>query len=154
MTADTLPSTNSNEVLTDEMLQEGAMFDPSMMEDVDLDGMDSREFATMVAETASAFLPAEANPNEFVRRYVAMVTPLLKFGGFEKLTAGMTLGGLVDRSPWIGAIICSAATVLGLWVCWPKIQQPELAPEQIEQIRAYNQEQMSQHIDESGDEYA
>lgn len=149
------PLTNSNDVLTDEMLQEGGgMFDPSMMEDVDLDGMDSKEFATMVAETASAFLPEGANPNEFVRRYVAMVTPLLKFGGFEKLTAGMTLGGLVDRHPWIGALICSAATVLGLWVCWPKTHQPELTPEQIEQIRAYQQAQMNQQIDESGEEYA
>lgn len=146
------PSTNSNDVLTDEMLQEGGgMFDPSMMEDVDLDGMDSKEFATMVAETASAFLPEGANPNEFVRRYVAMVTPLLKFGGFEKLTAGMTLGGLVDRNPWIGALICSAATVLGLWVCWPKVQQPELTPEQ---IGAYQQAQMNQQIEESGEEYA
>lgn len=150
--ADIQPSTNSNDVLTDEMLQEGGgMFDPSMMEDVDLDGMDSKEFATMIAETASAFLPHEANPNEFVRRYVAMVTPLLKFGGFEKLTAGMTLGGLVDRNPWIGALICSAATVLGLWVCWPKTRQPELDPEQ---IRAYQQAQMNQQIDESGEEYA
>ena len=137
------PSTNSNDILTDEMLQEGGgMFDPSMMEDVDLDGMDSKEFATMVAETASAFLPEGANPDEFVRRYVAMVTPLLKFGGFEKLTAGMTLGGLVDRNPWIGALICSAATVLGLWVCWPKVHQPELASE------------MNQQIEESGEEYA
>lgn len=147
----TQPLTNSDDVLTDEMLQEGGMFDPSMMEDVELDGMDSKEFATMVAETASAFLPEGANPNEFVRRYVAMVTPLLKFGGFEKLTAGMTLGGLVDRNPWIGALICSAATVLGLWVCWPKIQ-PELTPEQ---LRAYNQAQMNRQIDdESGEEYA
>lgn len=154
MTVDIQQSINSDEVLTDEMLQEGGMFDPSMMEDVDLDGMDSKEFATMVAETASAFLPDGANPNEFVRRYVAMVTPLLKFGGFERLTAGMTLGRLVDRSPWIGALICSAATVLGLWVCWPKVQQPELTPEQIEQIRAYQQEQMNQQMDESGEEYA
>jgi len=133
------------------MLQEGGMFDPSMMEDVDLDGMDSKEFATLVAETASAFLPDGANPNEFVRRYVAMVTPLLKFGGFEKLTAGMTLGGLVDRHPWIGAVICSAATILGLWVCWPRVQQPGLTPEQ---IRAYQQARMNQHIEESGEEYA
>lgn len=151
MTVDTQPLTNSNDVLTDEMLQEGGMFDPSVMEDVDLDGMDSKEFATMVAETASAFLPEGANPDEFVRRYVAMVAPLLKFGGFEKLTAGMTLGSLVDRKPWIGAIICSAATVLGLWVCWPRIQQSELMPEQ---IRAYNQAQMDRQIDESGEEYA
>lgn len=151
MTAATQPLINSDDVLTDEMLQEGGMFDPSMMEDVDLDGMDSKEFATMVAETASAFLPEGTNPNEFVRRYVAMVTPLLKFGGFEKLTAGMTLGGLVDRNPWIGAIICSAATVLGLWVCWPKIQQPELTPEQ---IRAYHKAQMDQQMDESGEEHA
>lgn len=150
MTVDIQQSTNSNDVLTDEMLQNEGMFDPSIMEDVDLDGMDAKEFATMVAETASAFLPDGANPNEFVRRYVAMVTPLLRFGGFEKLTAGMTLGRLVDRSPWIGALICSAATVLGLWVCWPKVQQPELTPEQIEQIRAYQQAQN----DEGGEEYA
>jgi hypothetical protein len=150
LTVDIQQSTNSNDVLTDEMLQNEGMFDPSIMEDVDLDGMDAKEFATMVAETASAFLPDGANPNEFVRRYVAMVTPLLRFGGFEKLTAGMTLGRLVDRSPWIGALICSAATVLGLWVCWPKVQQPELTPEQIEQIRAYQQAQN----DEGGEEYA
>ena len=126
------------------------MFDPSVMEDVDLDGMDSKEFATLVAETASAFLPDGADPDAFVRRYVAMVTPLLRLGGFEKLTAGMTLGGLVDRHPWIGAVICSAATILGLWVCWPRVQQPALTPEQIAHIRAYQQEQMN----ESGEEYA
>lgn len=122
---------DTEDVLTDDML-DGGMFDPSMMEDMPLDGMDAKEFATMVAETASAFLPAGANPNEFVRRYVSMTTPLLKFGGFEKLTAGMTLGGVVDKNPWIGALICSAATVLGLWVCWPK---QELTPEQIEQLQ-------------------
>lgn len=129
----------TEDVLTEDML-DGGMFDPSMMEDMPLDGMDAKEFATMVAETASAFLPAEANPNEFVRRYVSMTTPLLKFGGFEKLTAGMTLGGVVDKNPWIGALICSAATVLGLWVCWPKFEQPELTPEQVEQLQRQYEE--------------
>lgn len=131
----------TEDVLTEDMLDGGGMFDPSMMEDMPLDGMDAKEFATMVAETASAFLPAEADSNEFVRRYVSMTTPLLKFGGFEKITAGMTLGGVVDKNPWIGALICSAATVLGLWVCWPK---QELTPEQIEQL------QRQQETDEMG----
>ena len=146
---DTTQSTELSDVLTDDMMDVGGVFDPSMMEDVDLDGMDSKEFATMVAETASAFLPKGADPDEFVRRYVAMVAPMLKFGGFEKLTAGMTLGSLVDKSPWIGALICSAATVLGLWICWPR-QGVELTPEQIEKIKAA---QMMQD-DEGGEEYA
>lgn len=134
---DILQSTNfdneTDAVLTEEML-DGGVFDASMLEDMPLDGLDAREFATMVAETASAFLPPGANPNEFVRRYVSMTTPLLKFGGFEKITAGMTLGGLVDRNPWIGALICSAATVLGLWVCWPKVNSQDLTNEHIEQL--------------------
>lgn len=120
---DISPSTISNdvtdEVLTEDMVDSG-VFDLSMMADMPLDGMDAREFATLVAETASAFLPPGADPNEFVRRYVTMTVPLLRFGGFERLTAGLTLGGLVDKNPWIGVLICSAATVLGLWVCWPK----------------------------------
>lgn len=122
-------------VLTEEMLD--GVFDPSMMADMPLDGLDAREFATMVAETASAFLPAGANPEEFKRRYVSMTTPLLKLGGFEKITAGMTLGGLVDKNPWIGVLICSTATVLGLWVCWPKtvntgqIEHPQGQPREM-----------------------
>lgn len=127
--------TSNDEVLTDEML-DGGVFDPSMIEDMPLDGMDAREFATLVAETASAFLPAGANPEEFKRRYVSMTTPLLKFGGFEKITAGMTLGSLVDRNPWIGALICSAATILGLWVCWPRVDSRGLNPGGIEQQKA------------------
>src|SRR5690606_7033960 len=66
----------ADNVLTEEMLD--GVFDPSMMEDMPLDGLDAREFATMVAETASAFLPAGADPEEFKRRYVSMTTPLLK----------------------------------------------------------------------------
>ena len=120
----------TDNVLTEEMLD--GVFDPSIMEDMPLDGLDSREFATMVAETASAFLPAGADPEEFKRRYVSMTVPLLKFGGFEKITAGMTLGGLVDKNPWIGALICSAATVLGLWVCWPKVDGHAAETGQIE----------------------
>lgn len=120
----------TDNVLTEEML-DGA-FDPSMMEDMPLEGLDAREFATMVAETASAFLPAGADPEEFKRRYVSMTTPLLKFGGFEKITAGMTLGSLVDKHPWIGMLICSAATVLGLWVCWPKVDRQAVDTGQIE----------------------
>lgn len=134
---DTLQSTTfdneTDAVLTEDMLD--GVFDPSMIEDIPLDGMDAREFATMVAETASAFLPAGADPNEFVNRYVRMTTPLLKFGGFEKITAGLTLGGLVERNPWIGALICSAATVLGLWVCWPKVDTQDVNTGQIEHPR-------------------
>lgn len=118
-------------VLTEEMLDGGGVFDPSMMEDMPLDGLDAREFATMVAETASAFLPAGADPEEFKRRYVSMVAPLLKIGGFEKITAGMTLGGVVDKHPWLGVLISSAATVLGLWVCWPRVEGREVNAGQI-----------------------
>lgn len=127
----------TDNVLTEEMLD--GVFDPSIMEDMPLDGLDSREFATMVAETASAFLPAGADPEEFKRRYVSMTVPLLKFGGFEKITAGMTLGGLVDKNPWIGALICSAATVLGLWVCWPKVDRQVVDNGQIELLQGQQQ---------------
>jgi len=127
----------TDNVLTEEMLD--GVFDPSIMEDMPLDGLDSREFATMVAETASAFLPAGADPEEFKRRYVSMTVPLLKFGGFEKITAGMTLGGLVDKNPWIGALICSAATVLGLWVCWPKVDRQTVDNGQIELLQGQQQ---------------
>lgn len=142
-------STNSNDILTDDLALDGGAFDPSLMEDLDLDGMDSKEFAMMVAETASAFLPG-GEAEDFKRRYVAMVAPLLKFGGFEKLTAGMTLGGLVDRNPWIGALICSSATVLGLWVCWPRAPHypQSLTPEQAEQIRRFQQARAVQEGEE------
>lgn len=134
-------STNFDEtddVLTEEML-DGGVFDPSMMEDMPLDGLDAREFATMVAETASAFLPAGADPEEFKRRYVSMVTPLLKLGGFEKITAGMTLGSLVDKNPWLGVLISSAATVLGLWVCWPKVDRQTVDTGHIELLQGQQQ---------------
>lgn len=127
----------TDNVLTEEMLD--GVFDPSIMEDMPLDGLDSREFATMVAETASAFLPAGADPEEFKRRYVSMTAPLLKFGGFEKITAGMTLGGLVDKNPWIGALICSAATVFGLWVCWPKVDRQTVDTGHIELLQGQPQ---------------
>lgn len=128
MTVDSehLMNTDDNDkVLTDEMIDDEAGVDLSELEDMDLAGMDAKEFATMVAEFATSQFPPEipeAYERYFVRRYVKMVTPILKFGGFEKLTAGMTLGGVVDRHPWIGAVVCAAGLTLGLYVCWPRIK--------------------------------
>lgn len=127
MTADFEHLTNTGDDDTDKVLTD-EMVDLSELEDMDLDGMDAKEFATMVAEFATSQFPPEipeAYERYFVRRYVKMVTPILKFGGFEKLTAGMTLGGIVDRHPWIGAIVCAVGLTVGLYVCWPRIGEPQ-----------------------------
>ena len=109
----------TSDVFSDDMIQT----EDNLLNDneTDVSGISAEEFALMVAETASAFLPEGSDVESFKLRYVTFVTPMLKMGGFEKLAqSGMSISSIVERSPWVGAIICSAATIAGLYITWPK----------------------------------
>ncbi len=94
----------------------------------DLQGMDAMEFASLVAEVTAGFMPSDITQrerNEYKARYIGMVGPLLQLGGFEKLTAGMDLGDVVDKYPWVGLVICSGAILGGVYFCWPKKEKED-----------------------------
>lgn len=114
---------HTEEVLTPDM--EAEAFPIEVVRDMPLDGFDEETFARTVAETASAFLPADADPKDFVERYVRFTVPLLKLGEFKKLTAGATLGSLVENHPWIGWLICGGALVGGFVLHWPRPKPKE-----------------------------
>ena len=116
---------HNEEILTDEMMVNAAI---DSAKELELDGMDEREFAELVAEVISGMIAEEDNPAEFRRKYVNFVTPLLKLGGFRKLTANMTLGSLVDNNPWIGWTICGGALAMGAFMFMPRKKVEELPP--------------------------
>lgn len=96
------------------------------VEDIPLAIFESEEeFATFIAETVSGTAVAMGNMSpdqaiEFRVKYVAFVTPWLKFGGFMQLAPNLTIGGFVKRHPWIGSIICAGACILGVVFLWPR----------------------------------
>jgi hypothetical protein len=107
------------------MADTGAAMQAEAMRGMDVSGLDPKQFATLVAEMTAVYLPEGTDTDAYKKRYVGLVTPFLILGGFEKLTANMNLGDLVDRHPWIGITICGAATVLGVLICWPKPAKEE-----------------------------
>lgn len=88
----------------------------------ELEGIKAEDFATMVAEIASGFI--QGVPQEeielFKIRYVAFTSPMLKLAGFETLTKGIGLDGIIERYPFIGVILCAGITVIGIKILLPK----------------------------------
>ena len=95
----------------------------------ELEGIKAEDFATMVAEIASGFI--QGVPQEeievFKIRYVAFTSPMLKLAGFETLTKGIGLDGIVEKYPFIGVILCAGITVIGIKILLPrpKIEQQD-----------------------------
>lgn len=91
-------------------------------DDKELEGIKAEDFATMVAEIASGFI--QGVPQEeielFKIRYVAFTSPMLKLAGFETLTKGIGIDGIIEKYPFIGVILCAGITVIGIKILLPK----------------------------------
>lgn len=113
----------SNFDQTEEVFQQEFMEGVSEhFDDKELEGIKAEDFATMVAEIASGFI--QGVPQEeielFKIRYVAFTSPMLKLAGFETLTKGIGLDGIIERYPFIGVILCAGITVIGIKILLPK----------------------------------
>lgn len=88
----------------------------------ELEGIKAEDFATMVAEIAGGFI--QGVPQDeielFKIRYVAFTSPMLKLAGFETLTKGIGIDGIIERYPFIGVILCAGITVIGIKILLPK----------------------------------
>ena len=128
------------DILTNDMILDHIM---DNAKETDIGGFDEREFAELVADLVGSFaLPEWADSELFKRKYVSFVVPALKFGGFKKLSAGVTLGSLIEKSPWIGVLICAGAMVMGLYIAFPKLSPEQLEEMQAQQVREMKKRQL------------
>lgn len=114
---------------TDNFDQTEEVFKQEFMEGVvehfdkeELEGIKAEDFATMVAEVVSGFI--QGVPQDeielFKIRYVSFTAPMLKLAGFETLTKGIGIDGIIERYPFIGVILCAGITIIGIKIFIPK----------------------------------
>lgn len=105
----------------------------------ELEGIKAEDFAAMVAEIASGFI--QGVPQEeielFKIRYVAFTSPMLKLAGFETLTKGIGIDGIIEKYPFIGVILCAGITVIGIKILMPK-PKPKIEQD-YEEVLEYEQ---------------
>lgn len=105
----------------------------------ELEGIKAEDFAAMVAEIASGFI--QGVPQDeielFKIRYVAFTSPMLKLAGFETLTKGIAIDGIVEKYPFIGVILCAGITVIGIKILMPK-PKPKIEQD-YEEVLEYEQ---------------
>lgn len=105
----------------------------------ELEGIKAEDFATMVAEIASGFI--QGVPQDeielFKIRYVAFTSPMLKLAGFETLTKGVAIDGIIEKYPFIGVILCAGITVIGIKILMPK-PKPKIEQD-YEEVLEYEQ---------------
>jgi hypothetical protein len=105
----------------------------------ELEGIKAEDFAAMVAEIASGFI--QGVPQDeielFKIRYVAFTSPMLKLAGFETLTKGIGIDGIVEKYPFIGVILCAGITVIGIKILMPK-PKPKIEQD-YEEVLEYEQ---------------
>lgn len=108
-------------------------------DDKELEGIKAEDFATMVAEIASGFI--QGVPQDeielFKIRYVAFTSPMLKLAGFETLTKGIGIDGIIEKYPFIGVILCAGITVIGIKILMPK-PKPKIEQD-YEEVLEYEQ---------------